>query len=141
MNIFYSPSQNIFFDGDLKDSYMAGSGWSDDLLPVDDKIFTEFIQYPPEGKKRIAGKDGLPTWVNIPSLTKKQLIEQAEIKRALLLDEANRVIADWRTELALGIIDEADKAQLSEWMKYIKAVKVADTSTAPDINWPEPPEA
>ncbi|MDS0578198.1 tail fiber assembly protein [Escherichia coli] len=41
----------------------------------------------------------------------------------------------------LGDISDEDKAKLSEWMAHKKAVKAVDTSTAPDVIWPEQPEA
>ncbi|HGL6261839.1 TPA: tail fiber assembly protein [Enterobacter roggenkampii] len=37
------------------------------------------------------------------------------------------------------MIDDDDKVKLTTWMKYIKAVKVVDTSTAPDVSWPTSP--
>ncbi|WP_341535898.1 tail fiber assembly protein [Edwardsiella tarda] len=58
----------------------------------------------------------------------------------MLLDEANTITADWRTELVLGIISDGDKAKLTAWMEYIKAVKAVDTSTAPNVAWPLKPE-
>ncbi|MGY0145278.1 tail fiber assembly protein [Edwardsiella tarda] len=64
----------------------------------------------------------------------------AEDKKATLLDEANTITADWRTELALGIISNGDKAKLIAWMEYIKAVKAVDTSTVPNVVWPLKPE-
>ncbi|EJI3741613.1 tail fiber assembly protein, partial [Escherichia coli] len=44
-------------------------------------------------------------------------------------------------ELQLGIISDEDKASLIAWVQYIKALKAVDTSKAPDIIWPELPEA
>ncbi|WGE30735.1 tail fiber assembly protein [Edwardsiella tarda] len=40
----------------------------------------------------------------------------------------------------LGIISDGDKAKLTAWMEYIKAVKAVDTSTAPNVAWPLKPE-
>lgn len=67
-------------------------------------------------------------------------ISEAELKRQAFLNEANRITADWRTELTLGIISSADKEMLTAWMEYTKAVKAIDTSTAPDIEWPIAPD-
>lgn len=80
------------------------------------------------------------TWVKDAAALKSGQITDAEQERRFLLAEADQITADWRTELALGIIDDGDKAKLTVWMKYIKAVKAVDTSTAPDINWPARPE-
>lgn len=79
-------------------------------------------------------------WVTDAAALKAGQINDAEQERRYLLAEADQITADWRTELALGIIDDGDKAKLTVWMKYIKAVKAVDTSTAPDINWTARPE-
>lgn len=78
-------------------------------------------------------------WVTDAGALKASQISAAEQERQALLAQANAMTADWRTELALGSIDDEDKAKLTAWMKYIKAVKAVDTSTAPDIIWPERP--
>lgn len=75
-------------------------------------------------------------WVTDVVAKKAGDISDAELKRQTLLSDANNVTADWRTELALGIISDSDKEKLIAWMEYIKAVKAIDTSTAPDIKWP-----
>lgn len=80
------------------------------------------------------------TWVKDVVALKAGQVADAEQQRRILLAEADQITADWRTELALGIIDDGDKAKLTVWMKYIKAVKAVDTSTAPDISWPARPE-
>lgn len=68
-------------------------------------------------------------------------VAEAEAQRAYLLAEANKVTADWRTELALGMLSEEDETTLKEWVLYIKAVKAVDIYGAPDITWPMLPSA
>ena len=68
-------------------------------------------------------------------------VDAAERQKANLLNAANSKIRLWQTELQLGIISDDDKASLIAWIGYIKAVTATDTSTAPDVIWPEPPEA
>ena len=75
-----------------------------------------------------------------PQLTHEQLIEQAEAKKQFLITEANQKTQIWQTQLVLGIITDEDKASLTEWMRYVQKVQAVDTSTAPDITWPEKPE-
>lgn len=74
-----------------------------------------------------------------PEKSKEELISEAGQTKMSLLSNADSVTDYWRTELALGIIDDTDKAKLTVWMKYIKAVKAVNTSTVPDVNWPERP--
>lgn len=64
----------------------------------------------------------------------------AEQQKANLLNDANSKISLWQTELQLGIISDDDKTALIAWIGYIKAVQSVDTSTAPDITWPEQPQ-
>lgn len=67
-------------------------------------------------------------------------VAAAEQQKANLLNAANSKISLWQTELQLGIISDDDKAALIAWIGYIKAVKAVDTSTAPEITWPEQPQ-
>lgn len=75
-----------------------------------------------------------------PKPTKEQLISQAEHQKQALTTEANQKTQLWQTQLMLGIITGEDKASLTEWMLYVQKVQAVDTSTAPDIIWPEKPE-
>lgn len=95
----------------------------------------EFIK---EGLLHITEKEAMEI-VNPPP-THNELIAQANARKAALLDEANAITADWRTELALGIISDSDKETLIGWMKYIRAVKTVDTNTAPNVVFPPKPE-
>ncbi|MCM7510547.1 tail fiber assembly protein, partial [Enterobacter hormaechei] len=66
-------------------------------------------------------------------------VKLAEQEKSYRLLEAERITADWKVELSLGIIIDDDKKSLIAWMEYIKEVKLVDTSTAPDITWPVKP--
>ncbi|WFX57496.1 tail fiber assembly protein [Enterobacter roggenkampii] len=139
-NYLWSPSKNAFIPAGMVEDYRS-AGWDiDELILVADSVFAEYSATPPDGKIRGISATGLPEWTDAPQLTTDEQIALAERKRQTLLAQANEITADWRTELSLGIIDDDDKTQLTAWMKYIKAVKAVDTSTAPDVGWPEIPE-
>lgn len=137
----FSPSENAFYPVAMKEDYLSAGTWPEDGLEIDDEQALSFMGEPPEGKVRAVGDDGKPCWVDVPPPTQEELIAQAEGTKAALLAEAQATISLWQTELQLGIISDEDKASLIAWMNYIKAVQAVDTSTAPDINWPEKPEA
>lgn len=71
---------------------------------------------------------------------------KAETTRQKLLNDANNVIKDWRTELTLGIISDENKATLILWMNYINVLKsldltgVSDEATFTAIRWPALPQ-
>lgn len=67
-------------------------------------------------------------------------VAAAEQQKTNLLNAANSKISLWQTELQLGIISDDDKSALIAWIGYIKAVKAVDTSTAPEITWPQQPQ-
>lgn len=134
--MFYSPKNNAFYPSELKEDYVSARSWPDDGIAVDASVFIEFSSPPPAGKVRVAGDDNLPSWGDIPPLTQEELIYQAETKKAGLISSAKQTISLWQSELLLGNISDDDKASLTAWIAYIKAVQVVDTSKAPDINWP-----
>ncbi|AIR07181.1 hypothetical protein JT31_21980 [Cedecea neteri] len=135
----YAYAKNNFYPFDLRESYEAAGTWPESFVEVEDEVFGMYSGLPPEGKMRGADAEGKPVWVDIPAPTAEEIIAAAERKKKALLSEADSITADWRTELALNIIDDSDKAKLTAWMVYIKAVKAVDTSTAPDVSWPEKP--
>ncbi|EBQ1372734.1 tail fiber assembly protein [Salmonella enterica] len=77
-----------------------------------------------------------------PPPTHEELIQTAENERERLLKHADDVMLDWRTELMLGEISDANRAKLSAWLAYKNDVKAADVTTDPEhVSWPVPPEA
>lgn len=138
-NYVYSALNNAFFTKSELPAFDAACWDLSDIVDVDDAVFAEYTRdRNREGLHRIAGNDGLPGWGELPPLTHEQQVEAAELQRTSLLVHANAVTADWRTELALGIISDEDKARLIAWMEYIKQVKAVDMSMLP-VSWPIPP--
>lgn len=75
-----------------------------------------------------------------PPPTHEQLIQAAENERQRLLSSADAIMLDWRTELMLGEISDANKAKLSAWLLYKNQVKAVDVTTDPEhVNWPVAP--
>ncbi|MEN0595782.1 tail fiber assembly protein [Citrobacter freundii] len=135
-NYIYSPATNGFYPLALKDDYVTAGSWPVDEVEVSDNTAHEFMVSAPQGKVRVAGADGLPAWADIPPPTAEELAQQAEAHRTQLLTYADAVMADWRTELALGEISDADKAKLTAWMAYKREVKAVDASKPV---WPPKP--
>lgn len=77
-----------------------------------------------------------------PPPTHEQLIQAAENERQRLLSAADAIMLDWRTELMLGEISDANRAKLSAWLLYKNQVKAVDVTTDPEhVSWPVLPEA
>ncbi|MCU6211623.1 tail fiber assembly protein, partial [Morganella morganii] len=94
----------------------------------------------PAGKVRVADKNGLPVWGNIPPLTDEELITVAEAKKQMLITEVNTETEMLRAKLALGRIREGEKAQLNAWLDYLDLLEAVDITTASYIDWPQKPK-
>lgn len=133
----WSPSKNTFIPVALVDDYIA-AGWDlPEFVEVDDSVFVEFSGVPPEGKVR--GGESMPEWVDVPPLTQDELIVQAVQQKSQLSAAVNSEIS-WRQDAVdADIATEDETTELTAWKKYRVLLMRVDTSTAPDITWPEKP--
>ena len=67
-------------------------------------------------------------------------LAEGEIYRRI--QAANDFISrqQWPGKAAMGRLKDAEKVQYNAWLDYLDALEAIDTSSAPDINWPVPPE-
>ena len=85
------------------------------------------------------GKFSPPTQ---PPKTHDELLREAEAQRQLLIDAAMASISLIQLKLQAGRkLTQAETTRLNAVLDYIDAVTATDTSTAPDVIWPELPEA
>lgn len=141
-NYIFSPSKNAFYPFELKTSYEATDSWPEDGVDVEDSIFIEFTGIPPEGMIRGVSDKNMPVWVLRPEPTHDELIANAEAKKQYLIEQANDFInsKQWPGKAALGRLKDPEKEQYNLWLDYLDALEAVDSSSAPDINWPESPE-
>ena len=74
-----------------------------------------------------------------PPVSREQLVAVTEQQKQSLLSEANNSIAPLQDAVDLDMATEAEAAALQAWKKYRVLLNRVDTSTAPDIDWPEKP--
>lgn len=140
-NLVFSPSTSGFYIKSNQAAYEAMGTWPDDVTDIDSAIAAEFQAEAPEGKTR-GTTDGMPAWVNIPDLSKEELVAAAEEKKQQLIDAAMQSISVIQLKLQAGrTLNDADKATLNMVLDYIDAVSATDISTAPIITWPTAPAA
>ncbi|EFH3790258.1 TPA: tail fiber assembly protein [Escherichia coli] len=84
------------------------------------------------------GKLSSPTQ---PPKTHDELLREAEAQRQSLIDTAMASISLIQLKLQAGRkLTQAETTRLNAVLDYIDAVTATDTSTAPDVIWPELPE-
>ncbi|WP_442958860.1 tail fiber assembly protein [Providencia sp. PROV069] len=74
-----------------------------------------------------------------PPIPKEQLIAEAEQKKQSLLADANNAIAPLQDAVDLDIATDEEIILLKDWKKYRVLLNRVDTSTSPNIEWPEKP--
>ena len=107
---------------------------------------SQFGEYP-EGTTTIAPLtpydkwDG-EKWVTDTEAQHSAAVEAAEAQRQSLIDAAMVSISLIQLKLQAGRkLTQAETTRLNAVLDYIDAVTATDTSTAPDVIWPELPEA
>ncbi|WP_368743006.1 tail fiber assembly protein [Enterobacter asburiae] len=140
-NYVYSATTNAFYPISLKSDYEAAGSWPKDGKEVDEDCFLEFTSVGHADKYRVAGEDGLPAWEPVPAPTKEQLIAIADAEKMRLvgLANANINVKQWPGKAAIGRLKGDELAQYNLWLDYLDALDAVDTSSAPNINWPESP--
>lgn len=125
---YYSPSLNGFPDKP-----------TDDSIEISEEVWITLLDEIYSGRE-LYNDDGNPA-TRVPEPTQEQVIAAAENERQRLLAYADTVMLDWRTELMLGEISDANRVRLSAWLAYKNDVKSVDVTITPEkINWPVPPE-
>lgn len=141
-NYVYSPSLNLFYDAELEEEYKDANAWPEDGVFVSDEVFLTFSGSAPEGKERVCGEDNLPSWRDIPPPTYEELVAEADADKQSRIEQANDYInsKQWPGKAVMGRLKDAEKEQYNAWLDYLDALEAVDTTSAPDIEWPTPPE-
>jgi len=136
---FYSAESNSFFPLSMKEDYERTNTWPEKAVEVDEETFIEFSGPYPEGKQRGSNKKGYPAWVDAPPPTKEEQISLAKGLKDSYRLEADKVIAPLQDAVDLDMATEKEASDLLAWKKYRVLLNRIDTSSAPDIEWPEVP--
>ncbi|HAW2311226.1 TPA: tail fiber assembly protein [Escherichia coli] len=81
-------------------------------------------------------------WVTDTEAQYSAAVDAAEIQRQSLIDDAMASISLIQLKLQAGRkLTQTETTRLNVVLDYIDAVEATDTSTAPDVIWPELPEA
>lgn len=137
----YDARTNAFYPIAMKEIYESNGIKFDNVNEVDEELFIEFSGEPPKGKIRIVGEDGFPAWGDIPPPMPEEQIAAAELKKQQLINQANEYMNSKQLsgKAAIGRLKGEGLAQYNLWLDYLDALELVDTTSAPDIEWPEKP--
>ncbi|EGT4279790.1 phage tail protein [Cronobacter malonaticus] len=130
----------MLFTVALEIDYRASDALSNHA-PIRDDLYNSLNEWQADGRIIISYETGQSKLIQLTIDWRAQ----AETRRQMLLSQAHSVTSDWRIELMLGALPDADKASLSRWMEYIRKVKalsftcVSDEQSFKAITWPVKP--
>ncbi|WP_369309194.1 tail fiber assembly protein [Providencia rettgeri] len=78
--------------------------------------------------------------ISLTQPSKEELISNAELQKQALLIEAINQTTPLQDAVDLGVATDKELMRLNTWKQYRVDLNRIDTSTAPDIDWPEKPE-
>lgn len=79
-------------------------------------------------------------WVTDKAEQHQEEVRRAKASSRQRMDEATCVIAPLQDAVDLDMATEAEKSALLAWKKYRVLLNRVDISTAPNIDWPTPPD-
>lgn len=98
----------------------------------------------PDGVTTIAPDVDFPKWNGEKWVTdnvakKESDIAAAEAQKQYLVAEATAAIAPLQDAVDLDMATQREESLLKEWKKYRVLLNRVDTSSAPDVAWPQKP--
>ncbi|MDB2183063.1 tail fiber assembly protein [Citrobacter farmeri] len=138
-----------------KVSLFTGSGWrleedhrGETVYSVEDKqeSVVDYIGSVRDGFVTVAPTSLFDEWNGKKWVTDKEAqhaadVETAELQRQALIDAAMASVSLIQLKLQAGRkLTTAETTKLNTVLDYIEEVEATASSTAPDINWPVPPE-
>ena len=138
--MFYSASQNGFFDEAMLAIYEAAGSWPDDAVKISDNLANILINRPAD-KIIIADEHGMPMLSDMPAPSHEQLTSIAMAQRDGVLRQAAIRIAPLQDAVDIGEATAAEEQQLLAWKKYRVAVnRITEQPGFPTaIEWPDMP--
>lgn len=81
-------------------------------------------------------------WITDTDAQHAANVAAADADRQARIIKANSYIESkqWLGKAALGRLMDTEKEQYNLWLDYLDELEAIDTSSAPDIDWPNPPE-
>ncbi|EPV5920781.1 tail fiber assembly protein [Escherichia coli] len=132
---YFTSAPIALYNSDIS-SYIPG-----DAVEISDEVYDALIAGQEAGKNITADSNGLPVLAEPAQPTHDELVAASELMKQHLIDAAMASISLIQLKLQAGRkLTQAETTRLNAVLDYIDAVTATDTSTAPDVIWPEQPE-
>ncbi|MCO7263946.1 tail fiber assembly protein [Dickeya zeae] len=137
---YFSPSTRGFYLSEIH-----GSSMPSDVVEISDDDYQTLLTRQAAGHIiQFDTLSGKPVAVPIPEPSADELAKVATATAGKELQARRSVATSRITELMyadeLGIATDIEKSALPEWKRYLVLLSRIDTTTTPDIDWPDLPK-
>lgn len=130
----------IYFDNGAFYLDSINDSIPDKAIEISQETYDMMFEGQANGQMIATGEDGKPVLQDKPLPSHDVLVSLAEQNRQSLVDSAMQSVSVIQLKLQAGrTLTAAETKKLNSVLDYIDAVNEVDTSTAPDITWPEKP--
>lgn len=139
---YFVPSQITFIPQEwAHDGTYPAEKWPNDAVLLTEEETAEYWLVVPPDSKKLGVINNRPAWVDIPPPTQEELIAIAELEKQRRIKAANDYMnsKQWPGKAAIGRLKGDELVQYNQWLDYLDALEVVNTSTVPDIEWPTKP--
>ncbi|CAI2485549.1 tail fiber assembly protein [Serratia liquefaciens] len=120
-----------------QESYSTVTGEPQIVAVIGDLPQDVTLQVPATPFDRWNGKK----WVTDTREQQQAAVNAAQQELMVRQQKAENAIAPLETAIRLNMVTEAEKASLTAWETYSVLLNRVDTTTAPDVVWPQSPDA
>lgn len=138
---FYSPSSKGFYPFSLMPLYEeTQEGWPADAVEISNEAYSSILSGKAKGKIITNSENGYPVLIDAPEPSHEELIQLAEFRKKELIQQATQVMAPLLDAQELNLALDVELIKLDAWKKYRVLLNRVNTASAPDIEWPTPPD-
>lgn len=139
MAVYFSASENGFYDDAYRADYIAAGTWPDDAAAISDQWYQHLLNGQSLGRIVTVNEYGHPVLADPPAPTREQLVAEADARKTALITAASETISILKDAVDLDKATKEEEARLLAWREYRVLLMRVDTSLAPDLEWPAAP--
>ncbi|RTO96180.1 tail fiber assembly protein [Enterobacter hormaechei] len=140
MKKYFSNSENSFYLQETIDSYLAEDiAIPEDLFEVTEDEYIIYAVSPDRKAPHYNTFRKCMEWVDLPTLSQEELIANAEALKAFKMSQADDAVKPLQDAVDTKMATNDESEKLLAWKRYRVLLNRIDTSSVPDIEWPDCP--
>ncbi|EKS6641291.1 tail fiber assembly protein [Enterobacter asburiae] len=140
MKKYFSNKESSFYVQETVEFYAEGEiPIPDDLFEITDDEYRTFAVSPDRKIPHFNTDKKCMEWIDLPAPTQQELITNAGFMKASKMSQADETIKPLQDAVDTGMSTDEESKRLLAWKRYRVLLNRVETSSAPNIEWPECP--